>query len=151
MEQLDELQYEKKPRAGLIPYIMGQDGRYRYLMMIASNSKFGGPRPMISKGKIEEGETPYIAAVREAEEELGLIAYNMKGTPALLTEEQVTLRSGTYFFTVYAVEIYDRSLFNMWCSETEYTEWYTLDEFQQHGRRDHIKFIQQLEQQLRQT
>jgi 8-oxo-dGTP pyrophosphatase MutT (NUDIX family) len=147
MEQLDELQYEKKPRAGLIPYI-NQDGKYHYLMMIASNPKYGGPRPMISKGKIEENETAFEAAVREAEEELGLIKFNMKSTPWLLADERVTLRSGTYQFTLYAVEIFDRTMFDPWCSETEYTEWFTASDFAVHGRRDHIKFVELLEQKL---
>ena len=63
----DESQYEKAPRAGLIPFIRSERG-IEYLMMIASDPKFGGPRPMISKGKIEDGETQKQAALREAEE-----------------------------------------------------------------------------------
>lgn len=145
----DETQYEKAPRAGLIPFIKGDDGNYRYLMMVSSDPKFGGPRPMISKGKIEEGETTLICAIREAEEELGLLRENITGTGVFhLADDRVILRSGTYDLTVYAAEILDRWNFVPWCSETEYTVWKTLEEFKTDGRRDHIKYVEMLEQHL---
>lgn len=148
METLDEEQYEKRPRAGLIPFIRGEDGAYRYLMMVSSNPKFGGPRPMLSKGKIEEGETTLECAIREAEEELGLLRENMNGSPFMIADKRVELRSGAYNLTVYAVEIKERWNFGMWCDETEYTAWFTALEFKEQGRKDHIQFVEQLEQKL---
>ena len=147
-EQLDEQQFMKLPRSGLIPYIRNERGELEYLTMIASNSKFGGPRPMISKGKIEDGENAELCAVREAIEELGLVELNMKFKPFLLAEEQVSLRSGMYHLTLYAVELYNKWHFESWCDETEYIEWHTLDSFKGHGRRDHVKFIQMLEDRI---
>lgn len=149
METSDEEQYEKRPRAGLIPYLRDQDGVYQYLMMVSSNPKFGGPRPMISKGKIEDGEGTLECAIREAEEELGLVRENMLEDPFLLTHERVILRSGAYDLTVYAAEIRDRWNFEKWCDETEFTTWMTLESFKEKGRKDHIPYIEMLEARLR--
>jgi 8-oxo-dGTP pyrophosphatase MutT (NUDIX family) len=146
MDHLDEQQYEKRARAGLIPFMRDDSGELIFLMMVSSNSKFGGPRPMLSKGKIEEGESAYECAIREAEEELGLVRTNMIGEPELLAEERVVLRSGAYQLTVFAVEIRDRWDFGKWCEETEYTEWHTLASFQERGRKDHLKYVEQLAQ-----
>jgi 8-oxo-dGTP pyrophosphatase MutT (NUDIX family) len=147
-EHRDEPNYEKRPRAGLIPWIK-EDGVYRYLMMIASDPRFGGPRPMISKGKIEDNEDAEGCALREAIEELGLREDNLAGPLRLLTEERVALYSGAYQLTLYSVPIIERWNFNPWCDETEYTQWFTLDEFREQGRRDHIKFVERLEEKLR--
>lgn len=144
----DEPDYEKKARAGLIPWLL-ENGELRYLFMVASDPKFGGPRPMISKGKIEEGETPIECAVREAEEELGLRRENLREAPDLLTTERVALYSGAYTLTLYAAPIVERWDFTSWCDETEYTLWLTLAEFKDQGRRDHIKFVERLEEKLR--
>lgn len=149
METLDEEQYEKRPRAGLIPYLKGEDGVYRYLMMVSSNAKFGGPRPMISKGKIEDGEDTLECAIREAEEELGLVRENMTENPFLLADERVVLRSGAYHLTVYAAGIRDRWNFDKWCDETEFTTWMTLESFREKGRKDHVTYVEQLEARLR--
>jgi 8-oxo-dGTP pyrophosphatase MutT (NUDIX family) len=140
-----EPEYKKQARAGLIPYMRNERGELIFLMMIGSNAKFGGPRPMISKGKIEHGENTLQAALREAEEELGLRKDNIRpGTLKELAKEQVVLRSGSYFLTLYSAEILDRYDFGKWCYETEYTLWLTLNDFKSQGRKDHIKYIEQL-------
>ena len=145
----EESGYEKKSRAGLIPFLRREDGTLQYLMMVSSDPKFGGPRPMISKGKIEAGETPIEAAVREAEEELGFKIRNARGAPALLFDGRQELYSGAYHLTVYGVEIQDRYDFDKWCDETEYTLWMSLEEFRAKGRRDHMKFVEALEERIR--
>lgn len=130
----------------MIPYMRGEDGTLEYLMMVSSDPKFGGPRPMISKGKIEDGEDRLEAAIREAEEELGLKRRNIReGSIRDLADERVTLHSGTYDLTLYSCEIMDRYDFGMWCDETEYTVWMTLEEFREDGRKDHIKYVEMLE------
>ena len=100
--------FTHRARAGLIPYLMGDDGQLRYLMMVSSDPKFGGPRPMISKGKIEQGETKLEAAVREAQEELGFKLRNARGSLKLVADERVELHSGAYDLTVFGVEIMDK-------------------------------------------
>lgn len=148
MEDLEELNYEKRARAGLIPFLRDVDGQIRYLMMVSSDPKMGGPRPMISKGKIEVGETAEECAVREAEEELGFKRRNGRGDYMHLWSGRVELFSGAYDLTVYAVEIQDRYDFDKWCDETEYTVWMTAEEFRTQGRKDHIRFVLQLEELL---
>lgn len=142
----DESAYEKRARAGLIPYMRNDDGSLNYLMMVGSDPKFGGPRPMISKGKIEDGETAIEAAIREAEEELGYKQRNARGAILPLFSGRVELFSGAYDLAVFGVEIQDKYDFDKWCSETAYTEWHTVDSFRKNGRRDHIKFVEMLEE-----
>jgi hypothetical protein len=50
---------------------------------------------------------------------------------------------------VYAVRIYDRSWFDPWCEETEYIEWMSLANFKEEGRRDHIRFLEDIERTVR--
>lgn len=144
-QERDEVGYEKRPRAGLIPYMFCDDGKIRYLMMVASNPIMGGPRPMISKGKIESGETAEVTAVREAEEELGLKRRNCRGELRRIFHGRIELFSGAYDLTVFAVEIQDKYDFDKWCDETEYTLWMTLEEFKEKGRKDHIRFVEDLQ------
>jgi len=144
MDSLDEQQYEKRPRAGLIPYLRDETGELKFLMMVSSNAKFGGPRPMISKGKIEDGEGTLECAIREAEEELGLLRENLAAHPVLVADERVVLRSGAYQLTVYAAPIRDRWNFGKWCDETEFTTWMSLESFREKGRKDHVKYVEQL-------
>lgn len=144
----DETGYEKSPRSGLIPFLRAEDGTLHYLMMVSSDPKFGGPRPMISKGKIEAGETPLGCAIREAEEELGLKQRNLRGPFVELFEGRVELYSCAYTLYVFGVEIQDRYDFDKWCDETEFTTWMTLEDFKQRGRRDHVRFVEELERKV---
>lgn len=150
MHEKDDDGYEKRPRAGLIPYLRGEDGVLRYLMMVSSDPKFGGPRPMISKGKIEDGETPLECALREAEEELGFKRDNVRGPIIDVYHGRVELFSGAYDLTVYGQEILDRYDFDKWCDETEFTTWMTLESFRAKGRKDHVKFVEELERKVEQ-
>ena len=145
----EEEGYEKDPRAGLIPYLHEKDGSLVYLMMVASDPKFGGPRPMISKGKIEAGESPLECAVREAEEELGLKRRNLRGDFIEVYEGRIELYSCAYQLYVFGVEIQDRYDFDKWCDETEFTTWMDLESFKQKGRKDHVRFVEELERKLR--
>lgn len=148
MHEKDEIGYEKRPRAGLIPYLRGEDGVYRYLMMVSSDAKFGGPRPMISKGKIEEGEDELGCAIREAEEELGFKRDNVRGDFIHVFAGRIELFSGAYDLTVYGVQILDRYDFDKWCDETEFTTWMTLESFKVKGRKDHVRFVEELERKI---
>lgn len=68
----------KEYKAGLIPYYEDDDGDIVMLFMISSDPKFGGSRPMPSKGGVDKGETAKEAAIREAFEELGLEPSNIE-------------------------------------------------------------------------
>lgn len=149
MHNIDENGYEKMARAGLIPFMLNEDGVPAFLMMVSSDPKFGGPRPMISKGKIEIGESKLQGAIREAEEELGFKRRNARGEYLPIADERVRLHSGSYDLAVFGVEIMDKYDFGMWCDETEYTTWLTLDQFKQQGRKDHVKYVEILERLVR--
>ncbi len=151
MHSTDESGYEKRARAGLIPYLRNSDGSLCYLMMVSTDPKFGGARPMISKGKIEKGETPLAAAIREAEEELGFKQRNGRGEYIELFDGRIELFSGAYHLTVYGVEIQDRYDFDKWCDETEYVIWLTSAEFRAKGRKDHVRFVEELERKVQES
>jgi 8-oxo-dGTP pyrophosphatase MutT (NUDIX family) len=144
-----EFKYEQEPRAGLIPFRYNEAGTPEYLMMVSSDAKYGGSRPMISKGQIEGTESKLEAAIREAEEELGFKRRNSRGEYHLLFDGRQELYSCAYNLTVYGVEIQDKYDFDPWCYETEYVQWMTLEQFKQDGRRDHVKFVEALEERIR--
>lgn len=146
----DEAGYEKRARAGLIPFLRTPEG-LMYLLMVSSDPKFGGPRPMISKGKIEKGESPLEAAIREAEEELGFKRRNSRGPLIEIFDGRQELYSGAYHLSVYGVEIQDKYDFDKWCEETEYVLWLSLEDFKIEGRRDHIKFLEALEEKVKES
>jgi 8-oxo-dGTP pyrophosphatase MutT (NUDIX family) len=139
------------PKAGLIPYIVDTDGQLKMLFMVASDPKFGGSKPMISKGTIEDGETTEHAAIREAIEELGLKLENVKGTLIKVFEDKVTLRSSNYDLTIYGVEVHNKTDFDKWDHETLFATWMTLDSFDAKGRRDHKPIVKTLVERINMT
>jgi 8-oxo-dGTP pyrophosphatase MutT (NUDIX family) len=77
---LNEINFDKKERGGLLPYYIENDEIY-FCLMIPSDPMFGGSKPQISKGGLDKGETTLQAAIREAKEELGYIhksSYNLE-------------------------------------------------------------------------
>lgn len=131
------------PKAGLIPYLY-ENGILKMLFMVSSNPKFGGAKPMISKGTIEDGELKIEAAIREAKEELGLKEENLRFEPFCVFDGYVKLKSSEYELAVYAAEINDKFMFDKWCYETLYTVWLTVDDFMEKGRKDHQEIVQLL-------
>lgn len=138
-----------EPRAGLVPYFTDANGVTKFLFMVSSNPRFGGPRPMVSKGKIEPDESPFDAAVREAEEELGFVKSNAAALSHLIGDEHVHLRSTNYHLTMYAVEVSSPYDFIRWGEETKYTTWLTAEEFRRIGRADHHIYIARIETHLK--
>jgi hypothetical protein len=50
---------------------------------------------------------------------------------------------------LFACEIIDKYDFDKWCDETEFTTWMTLECFRSRGRKDHVKYVEKLEQMVR--
>lgn len=138
-------------KAGLIPYYFDEDAQaFKYLMMVSSNAKFGGSKPMISKGGQDpvnehgEQETIVDCAIREAVEELGLVEENLFEKFYLMSKSY-----DTYDLYVFAGEVKDPLNFTKPCYETSHTIWMTSAEFAAKGRKDHQEFIFNLDLDLR--
>lgn len=122
-------------KAGLIPYFQDGDDEPRMAFMVTSNPRFGGAAPMIAKGHIDEGEAPDEAAIREAEEELGLRRSNMLGASfETVWRGALTGLDETYKFYVYAVRVKSMTDFDEPDYETEKVVWLTSAEFEKVGR-----------------
>jgi 8-oxo-dGTP pyrophosphatase MutT (NUDIX family) len=140
--------WKDKDKAGIIPYFREEDGTFKFLMMVASNPQFGGYKPMISKGSVEDNELVDECAFREAEEELGLTRDNCIGQPFLVFKDYVKLRSVEYNLTVYAVEVASKQNFIEPGSETKFTTWMSFESFMDRGRKDHQPIVQRLYESL---
>lgn len=127
-------------KAGLIPYIE-EDGEILMLFMVTSDAHYGGPDPMISKGHVDAGENTEQAAIREAEEELGLKQSNMVGKPALGWSGTLKGMEATYPFEVYSVRVKDKNDFGKFHYETASTHWLTMQQFFDQGRRSQIEIV----------
>ena len=124
---------KKVYRAGLIPFYRDQDGNIQMMFMRPSEPKYGGPQFQIAKGKVEDGEDTETAALREANEELGLFKGNIKN-----------LRKVGEFMgrtTVFIALIDDPNMFGDSTDETEEVKWMTPEEFYEQGRTLHIPVV----------
>ena len=101
--------------------------------MKPSNPKYGGELFQIAKGKVEYGETPIVAAKREAYEEIGLRLDNID------TEHHL----GTFlgYTDIYYGRIKDKERFDMYGYETGETKWINVNDFPKIGRSIHIPII----------
>lgn len=124
---------EKIYRAGTIPVYINDDGVMEMLFMKPSDSRYGGPDYQIAKGRIEDNETPYETAIREAEEELGLRERNI-----LETIDCGTWLGRTH---IYVALVEDKEDFGDFHFETESTKWFTLDQFVKSGRDIHRDIV----------
>lgn len=116
-------------KAGLIPYVF-EKAEPVFMFMVPSDPAFGGTRPAIAKGNIDPGEHVLQAAIREAEEELGLVQSNMiKSTLKL-----VWSGSKGYSMSVYMCEVKSKSDFVEPHFETGSTHWLTAAEFSEIGK-----------------
>lgn len=126
---------QKIYRAGMVPFFVKDDGTILMNFMVPSDQTYGGSDPQFCKGRIENGENHEDAAVREAEEELGLKEENVKWYYYL----------GQYLGRthLYICEVGDMENFNEPHYETESTHWMTLEEFQEVGRELHRPVIRE--------
>ena len=136
--KLFEVASYSKLKAGIIPF--KSDGRGMF--MVSSDAKYGGIRPAIAKGRVDEGENSETAAVREGEGELGLKKSNFKGTPFLVWSGKLTGLDASYPFDVYAVEVEDPNDFGEFHYETAKTLWMSAAEFTTDGRQSQNAIVQ---------
>jgi len=130
-----------RKKSGMIPYVM-KGGVPLFLFMIPSDSAYGGSRPSISKGNVDSGETTEQAAIREAEEELGLKRSNIVlGSVRLIWNSTFTGDVDAYDFYVYVCEVKSSSDFDKPHYETGSVHWLTAEEFENRGRRIHVKIV----------
>jgi len=124
---------EKIYRAGMIPFYVSEDGTILMKFMVPSDQTYGGSAPQFAKGRIENGEIPEEAAIREASEELGL------------REENVLWYNYLGIFLgrthMYICEVEKQHDFDEPHYETESTHWMTLEEFEKSGRELHRPVI----------
>lgn len=124
---------EKIDRAGIIPYYF-KGNEILMLFMKPSDANYGGPEYQIGKGKVDPGETPQEAALREGREELGLF----KGNIAHLENLGKFLGRTTIFIA----EIKQVDMFGDTDDETEQVKWMAESEFLNKGRRLHRPIVQ---------
>lgn len=122
-------------KAGFIPFIM-KDGIPIFFFMTPSKKEFGGILPQIAKGGIDDGETVYEAALREAKEELGLRKSNLINDSIFLAwRGKIKTKSEIYTLSVYAGEVKKASNFKEPHYETGSTHWLSQKEFSKVGRK----------------
>ncbi len=123
---------EKIYRAGVIPFYV-EEGEVKMLFMKPSDPKFGGDQFQIAKGKKEEGESDEEAAFREASEELGLFAGNVK--------ERHDLGNFLGRTRIFLAEIKDPAMFGDPHFETGEVKWMSPNKFNAAGRSLHRPIV----------
>lgn len=128
-------------KAGFIPFFKGERG-IEFLFMVSSDANFGGDKPMISKGGVDGNETEIEAAIREAQEELGLKESNLKNRNFKEVWSQKTEGlTATYSMKIFIGEVKSKTDFSIPHYETEKTVWMTAEEFYRDGRQSHAIIV----------
>ncbi|MFA5396712.1 MAG: NUDIX domain-containing protein [Methanogenium sp.] len=105
-------------RSASIIYCVESDKIY-VLLVKPSNIEFGGPDWQIPKGLIDLGESEHNAAIREAEEEAGLVLSNIDSTDFLMRMN---------YISVFAIKVKNRKNFKQHDYEIAETKWFSLTE-----------------------
>lgn len=130
-----------RSRAGFIPYVI-EDGEPVFYFMVPSKEEFGGTKPQIAKGQIDHSENARSAALREAQEELGLKASNLKNeTIKLAWRGNLRGSSETYEITVFIGEVENKKDFDEPHHETGDRRWMTIKDFREEGHEPHLKIV----------
>lgn len=126
---------KKQERAGLVPFYKTNDGKIFMMFMKPSDPKYGGDVFQIAKGRLDDGENPLEAAVREAGEELGLKEANIKWI------KKCGVFLNTHHIYVAEVDSMDDSDYNKPHFETGEVSWLEPDAFFSVGRKLHIPLV----------
>ncbi|MCB1712082.1 MAG: NUDIX domain-containing protein [Candidatus Riesia sp.] len=131
-------------RAGIIPYIINNDGEIEMLFMKPAHTLFGADidpvtgdlimKYQLAKGRIEKGEDALTAAIREGCEETGLVKENIMATWYI----------GTFLgrTEVFVAKCLDKENFTETDIETESVKWLTIDQFEKEGRELHMELVE---------
>jgi 8-oxo-dGTP pyrophosphatase MutT (NUDIX family) len=149
LENLTEAVSEKK-KFGAVPWFQ-KNNRIFMMFMVPSNRNFGGDRPQIAKGGQDAGESRIHSAVREAQEELGLKASNIKQLLPQAVTETVQGDDHSYQLTVYAVEIKNAEDFDQPHYETGSVHWMTLEDFLIRGRQNQASVVRKIHDVIKQS
>ena len=117
----------------------------KILVARSSNPMFGGPHFALEKGNVDPGENLQDAAVREAQEELGLKIENM--IPSTF-KHLGNFKTFNYILSVYVCKVRDPNDFNEHDWEIAETKWMTWEEFRSVGREQHRPVVDAFFQQL---
>ena len=113
-------------RAGIVPYFF--DGqKVNVYLMIPSNAAYGGTEPQIAKGRVEN-ENEQEAAVREGEEELGLVPNNIEKIEIGWSGNLSGMSDNGYKFVVYMAAVKDPKFFGHPHYETSWAGWISEQE-----------------------
>jgi 8-oxo-dGTP pyrophosphatase MutT (NUDIX family) len=108
-------------KSGIIP-VKFVDGELYALTMIPSVAKYGGITPQMAKGEIDPGENAQQAAIREGQEEIGLIPSNIQNVYNLGVEDY-----GDITIEAYVCTLKDPTKWNTPHFETGAVLWVNLD------------------------
>ena len=136
-----------KNKAGIIPYFVDENGEVQMMFMTPSDPKFGGPKPQVAKGEIDEGENAVQAAIREGEEELGLITSNIADSFVLPTITISGLKE-SYRMTIVVARVKSMGTFKSPHYETGAVHWLTLDQYRTTGRQTQRSIVEKAAKQI---
>lgn len=142
-EVLNETKNKKKIlKSGFIPYFKNNKNT-EILLMVPSDPNFGGDKPQFAKGEIEKDLSPLENALKEAEEELGLIVDNVLFADFLCKKKNI--------FWFYG-EIKNKNL-KPFSFETKEVVWCNMYDAKNIIRKDQIsileKFINKIEKNIK--
>lgn len=109
------------------------------MVCLSSDPRFGGTKFGICKGGIEKNESAKQAALREAQEELGLRLKNV--IPETITKIG-RFKSANVSLEVFTGEVENPADFGPTDSEIAETRWMTPAEFMARGRAQHKPIIE---------
>jgi hypothetical protein len=124
-------------RCGIVPFTIDHN-KILMMFMTPSDPKYGGDKPQIAKGQIDNTDVdPLDEAIREGEEELGLKSSNFVSKPVYFKK----YKWGKGLLSMYIVEINDMNDFNEPHYETGNVSWLTKKEYDQQGRKEQNHII----------